>query len=131
VYSALQTRLIDGAENNIKSFDSSRHYEIAGYWSETRHSFAPEALVMSRQRFDTLSAADRELLFATVRESVPHMRGLWDQAEAKSRAAVLAAGVKFNAVDLTAFHRAAEPLRARQLELPASRQLFELIRAVA
>ena len=34
-FSALETRLIDGAENNIRSFHSSRHFEAAGFWSQT------------------------------------------------------------------------------------------------
>jgi TRAP-type C4-dicarboxylate transport system substrate-binding protein len=38
VFSALETRLIDGAENNIRSFHSSRHFEAAGFWSQSEHS---------------------------------------------------------------------------------------------
>ena len=36
LFSALQTHLIDGAENNMRSFHSSRHFEVAQYWSDTR-----------------------------------------------------------------------------------------------
>jgi tripartite ATP-independent transporter DctP family solute receptor len=64
VFSALETRLIDGAENNIRSFHSSRQFEIAGYWSETQHSYAPDILLMSKRNFDRLSADDQALLRA-------------------------------------------------------------------
>ncbi len=56
IYSALQTHLIDGAENNWITFDTSRHFEVARFWSQSEHSYSPEALLMCRSRFDALSA---------------------------------------------------------------------------
>jgi len=44
IFSALQTRLIDGAENNWTTFHTSRHFEVARFWSQSEHSFSPEAL---------------------------------------------------------------------------------------
>ena len=73
--------MIDGAENNMRSFHSSRHFEAAGFWSETRHSYAPDILVMSRASLLSLTPADRELLMRTARESVPVIRSLRDSAE--------------------------------------------------
>ena len=35
VYSAIETGVIDGAENNFPSYDSSRHFEVAKYYSLT------------------------------------------------------------------------------------------------
>ena len=61
VYSALQTHLIDGAENNWPSFRTTRQFEVARYWSETGHSYAPDALVLSRRTFDSLAPDDRAL----------------------------------------------------------------------
>ena len=88
VYSALQTHLIDGAENNWRTFHTSRQFEVARYWSQTEHSYSPEALLMSRRTFDALSPRDREIVLEAARdESVPYMRALWDEMEAESRAA--------------------------------------------
>lgn len=128
VYSALQTHLIDGAENNIKSFDSSRQFEVARHWSETRHSYSPEALLVSRRSFEQLGRADRERLVEFARASVPYMRGLWDDAERSSRAKVLAAGVQVNDVDTQAFRRASQPLLDRELGEPPLRGLHAAIR---
>ena len=69
VFSALQTHLIDGAENNWRSFHSSRQFEAARYWSQTEHSYAPEALLMSQRTLRRAVAGDRELLLATARAS--------------------------------------------------------------
>src|SRR5688572_12321382 len=100
VFSGLETRMIDGAENNIRSFHSSRHFEAAQYWSQTNHSYAPDVLLVSQRTMDALLPRDRELLRETARQSVGVMRTLWDESEAKARAAVMAGGVRSNTADL-------------------------------
>ena len=131
VYSALQTHLIDGAENNVRSFVSSRQFEVARHWSETDHSYSPEALLMSRRSFEALGQDERRLLVDVAARSVPYMRTLWDTAENEAKAAVAAAGVITNPVDLDAFRRATEPLRERYLADPAMRRLHDDIRRLA
>ena len=127
-FSALETHLIDGAENNIRSFHSSRHFEAAGHWSKTEHSYAPDVLLISRKSFDTLSPADRQLLIETARESVTVMRKLWDESENTARQAVIDYGVEMNDVDLPAFRRVAEPLLAEYRRDPAIDSLYRRIR---
>lgn len=131
VYSALQTHLIDGAENNWRSFQTSRHYEVARYLSHTEHSYSPEALLMSRRTFDALSAHDRELVQRTARESVAHMRELWDRMEEEARLAVLAAGIHYNDVDRAAFRKAAAPVLEKYTARADLRSLYELVRSAA
>jgi tripartite ATP-independent transporter DctP family solute receptor len=131
VYSALQTHLIDGAENNIRSFHSTRQFEVARYWSETAHSYSPEALLISRARLERMAPRDRALLTGLATESVEYMRKLWDRAEAESRAAVIAAGGKFNAVDTNAFHAVAAPFVRGWLRDAADVELHRAIRSFA
>lgn len=131
VYSSLQTHLIDGAENNIRSFHSSRQFEVARYWSETDHSYSPEALLVSRRSFEGLGRDEQQLLLDLATRSVPYMRTLWDAAEQESRAAVLAAGVRINAVDHAAFAAATRPLVERRLRTPELRRLYDDIRSLA
>lgn len=113
VFTGLQTHLIDAAENNWATFQSTRQYEVARYWSNTEHCCAPEALLMSKARFDALSPSDRELIAVKARESVAVMRVLWDEKQATARRTVLDAGVTYNDVDRDAFRRAVEPMRRR------------------
>lgn len=131
VFSALETHLIDGAENNIRSFHSSRHFEAAHYWSESGHSYAPDVLLMSRKRFDALSPADRARVLEIARASVGVMRSLWDASEVKARQALVDAGVRMNAVDVRAFREAAAPLVRSLLQDARIRSLHDRIRAVA
>ena len=130
-FSAMETRMIDGAENNMRSFHSSRHFEAAGFWSETRHSYAPDILVMSRVSLLSLAPADRELLLRTARASVPVMRAKWDESEGAARKAVLESGVKSNEADLAAFRAAAQPLLDEYHGKPEIEALYRRIRDLA
>jgi tripartite ATP-independent transporter DctP family solute receptor len=131
VYSALQTHLIDGAENNWRTLHTSRQFEVARYVSLTEHSHSPEALLMSRRTFDALSANDRDIVLAAAAQSVPVMRELWDRMEADSREFVLKNGVQMNAVDRAAFQRAAQPIVDATLRDERLRKMHEDIRAAA
>lgn len=130
-FAGMETHMIDGAENNMRSFHSSRHFEAAHYWSESRHSYAPDVLLMSRRSFDTLSPGDRQLVLELARESVQVMRREWDASEDKARQAVLAHGVKANDVDVAAFRNAAAPLLRDYLQQPEIAALHHRIRGFA
>ena len=130
-FSGMETHMIDGAENNMRSFHSSRHFEAAQYWSQTQHSYAPDILLLSRRTFDALSPADRDLVRDTARASVQVMRAKWDESEGKARQAVLDAGIRSNEVDMPAFRDAARPLRDRYLQQPEIQALYRRIRDVA
>jgi tripartite ATP-independent transporter DctP family solute receptor len=131
VYSALETHLIDGAENNMPSFESSRHFETARFWSETQHSHSPDALLMSKAAFDALSPADRNLVRDLARQSVAVMRRLWDRRAAEARAAVLAAGVVVNSPPREPFEALTAPVKARALAAPGLAALYRRIEAEA
>lgn len=131
VFSGLETRMIDGAENNIRSFHSSRHFEAARYWSQTNHSYAPDVLLVSQRTLDSLQRRDRDLLIDTARQSVGVMRTLWDASEAEARGAVFAAGVERNDADLSAFARASQPLLSEYRRDPAIDTLYRRIRDLA
>lgn len=131
VFSSLQTHLIDGAENNWPSYQSSRQFEVARYWSQTEHSFSPDALMMSKASLERLSRADQDLVRDVARRSVPVMRVLWDERETTARAAVLAAGVQVAEVDKAAFAASVRPVLDKYLAGPRLRALHERIAAVA
>jgi len=110
VYTALKTGLVDGAENNWPSFDTSRHFEVAKFYAVTEHSMAPEMLLMSKKVWDTLSAEEQKIFRDAAKASVPYMRKLWDEKEAQSKARVLAAGAQMIEVDKKSFQEAMKPV---------------------
>ncbi len=127
-FSGMDTHMIDGAENNMRSFHSSRHFEAAHFWSQSEHSRAPDILLISQRSLDALRPGDRDLLLDTARASVKVMRELWDASEAAAREAVLEAGVQINAVDGGAFRAAARPLVGDYLRDPAIADIHRRIR---
>ncbi|MEP6940002.1 MAG: TRAP transporter substrate-binding protein [Rudaea sp.] len=131
VFSAMQTHLIEGAENNWQTFHTTRQFEVAHFISRTEHSYSPEGLLMSRLSLDALPQADRALLLDIAARSVPYMRALWDKAEAASREFVLAHGVTESEVDMAAFRADAAPVLARYLRDPRTDALYKSIRMLA
>lgn len=81
VFSALQTGVIDGAENNPPSYVFDHHYEVAKYFSFTEHLIVPEIIAFSRPTWDTLSKSDQDLLRKLGREAQMEERTLWDAKE--------------------------------------------------
>lgn len=131
VFSSLSTHLIDGAENNWPSYYTSRHFEIAPYWSESEHSYAPDMLLMSKRAADALPPRQRDFLIAAARGSLPLMRARWDELVEKARRAVVDAGVKALGVDRPAFRKAVQPMLDRHLREPEIKRLYDLLRESA
>lgn len=132
VYQSLVQGVIDGAENNWPSFESGRHFEAAPFFSLTRHTMTPEVLLMSRSRWDKLSAPDRDIVMACALESVPFMRRLWDERVSSARARLIAAGVKENEVtDREAFARLMKPVYDQFVTTPFQKKLVSDIEAMA
>ena len=127
VYTALKTGLVDAAENNYPSYDSSRHFEVAKFYAKTEHSMAPEILLFSKRVWDTLSADDQKAIRQAAKESVPYMRKLWDEREAKSLAAVKAAGSIVTEVDKAPFQAAMKPVYDKFITDPKLKAMVKQI----
>jgi tripartite ATP-independent transporter DctP family solute receptor len=130
VYSALQTGVIDGAENNWPSFESTKHFEVSKFYSLTEHSLSPEVLVMSKKSFDKLSGEDQAIMKAAAKESVAKMRELWDAREKASEAKVKAGGAVVNAVEKQPFIDAMKPVYDRFVTDAALKEMVAKIQAV-
>jgi tripartite ATP-independent transporter DctP family solute receptor len=131
VYGALLQGVVDGAENNPPSYESSRHFEAAKYYSLTRHVIAPEPVVVSKRRWDKLAPDTQVLLRQVAKESVAEMQRLWALREAASEERLRKAGVTFvDDVDRPAFEAAVAPVWDRFLSTPQLRQLAKSIRAL-
>ena len=92
VYSALQTNVIDGAENNWPSYESTSHYEVAKYYVVDEHSRIPEMQIISKQTMDKLSPDDQKIIRECAAESAKYERQLWAEREKASEEKVKAGG---------------------------------------
>ena len=114
VYEALKTGVIDGAENNWPSYESTRHFEVANHYTLDQHSLSPEVLVMSKIAWDKLSATDQQLVRKAAALSVPVMRELWNARVESSKAKVIANGnMVIDSVDKQPFIDAMKPVYER------------------
>lgn len=92
VYQGLVQNVIDGAENNWPSYISTRHYEVASYYSETGHFMTPDVLIMSLRTWQSFSSEDQVLVKEAARRSVDVMRSLWDARVEESRRTLIESG---------------------------------------
>jgi tripartite ATP-independent transporter DctP family solute receptor len=126
VFTALQTGVIDGAENNPPSYFTANHFSTpAKFYAQTNHLIIPEIFVMSKVAWDKLTPADQTLIKRLSREAQLEQRGLWDKAVEENVVKLKAAGVEFVAVDQKPFFDATAPVRAKYGE-----KLLDLMKRV-
>lgn len=98
VYSALETRAIDGQENPNVTIDTMKMAEVQKYLSVTRHAYTPFLVLYSKRLWDQVPAADQ----ATLRECAvlggAEERRVGREGEATSLEKVRTAGMQVNEI---------------------------------
>jgi tripartite ATP-independent transporter DctP family solute receptor len=111
VFSALQTGVIDGAENNMPSFVFDHHYEVAKHYTFTEHLIVPEILVFSRKTWDTLGSDDQALIGKLAREAQADERTHWLAYQKQAMDKARGAGIQFvETIDKKPFVDAVQPI---------------------
>jgi tripartite ATP-independent transporter DctP family solute receptor len=111
VFSALQTGVIDGAENNPPSFVFDNHYQVAKNYTLTEHLIVPEILVFSRKTWDTLPNGDQALIQKFAYEAQAEERVLWAAYEQQAMDKARAGGVQIvETIDKEPFQAAVKPV---------------------
>ena len=129
VYQSLKTGVIDGAENNYPSYESTGHYEVAPYYSNTQHLIIPEIVAINADLWNSLSAADKKIVKEAAVESAKLQRELWNKREIASKEKVMAGGAMINEIpDKSAFQAAMKPVYEKFLgQNPNLRPLVKMI----
>jgi tripartite ATP-independent transporter DctP family solute receptor len=127
VYTGLKTGLIDAAENNVPSFDTSKHFEAVKFYSRTEHSMAPEMLLMSKVVWDKLSKPEQEMIRSAAKASVAVQRQKWDEQEQKSLAVVKAGGAQIIEVDKSSFEAVMGPVYDKFITTPDMKRLVKAV----
>jgi len=131
VLTALQTKLVDGAENNWPSFVTTGHYRVARYYTVTEHTMGPEVLIMSPRAWADLSPEDRTIFRGAARESSKYMREQWLSWEERSQKQAVEAGVQvISSFDRKSFEDATRPLLEQSRADPKFGALIERIQAM-
>ena len=111
LYSALQTGVVDGAENNPPTLFAQNHYQVSKVYSLTGHLIIPEIFVFSKRTWDAMSKEDQALTRKVSREAQLEQRQLWDAYVGEAESKLKAAGVQFVNADKKAFYDATQPVR--------------------
>jgi tripartite ATP-independent transporter DctP family solute receptor len=110
VYSALQTGVIDGAENSAISLLTMKHSEVAPYFSLDEHMRIPDMLVMSLSKWNEMPEDIQNAIIEAGKESLEFQKKAWAEYEEATMKQLEAEGVKINTVDKEAFAKVVAPL---------------------
>jgi tripartite ATP-independent transporter DctP family solute receptor len=111
LFGALQTGVVDGAENNPPTLLAQNHYQVSKVYSLTGHLIIPEIFVFSKRTWEQLSKEDQALVRKLSREAQLEQRKLWDAYVGEAETKLKAAGVQFLPADKAAFYKATQPVR--------------------
>lgn len=130
LYTALQSGVVDGAENNPPSLYTSHHYEVCKYYSLNEHTMVPDVLIVSTVVWNKLTEQEKKWLQQAADESVPSQRKVWAQSEKESLEKVQEAGVVINYPDKAPFAQKVEPMIESYRSKPELYDLIQRIKAV-
>lgn len=131
VYTAIQSGVLDGGENNESIYANLKHSEVAPYYSYTNHLMIPDYLITNPATFGSMSEADQGVFLEELEAAYDESSGLTTEVMTESQQAAEAAGAEFNSPDVAPFRDAVQPLLDEKLTTPASRALYDAVRAAA
>jgi tripartite ATP-independent transporter DctP family solute receptor len=116
LYNALQTGVVDGAENNPPSVNSMKFFEVSKAFALDEHARIPDLLIMSKKIFDQLSPEQQAAIEQAGYETENFMRGAWAKDEVASMALVAEKMQVITDVDKQPFIEKVKPLLAKEGE---------------
>lgn len=130
VYTSIQSGVVDGAENNWPSYESTGHSEVAPYYILDQHTIVPEVFAVNKAVWDSWSAEDQEIVRQAAIESATYQRELWAEREKASEEIVRAAGATIVELDdKSDFINAMAPVYEQFVTDDALRSLLDRIQA--
>lgn len=129
LYSALAQGTVDGAENNLPSFTSNKHYEVCKHFSLDHHTRIPDMLLISSIVWDRLDPQTQIWIQQAADESSEFQRELWQKETLAALEKAKEEGVIIYEVDTAAFAAKVAPMLAN-VENPEVRQLLKQISGV-
>ncbi|SDB79762.1 tripartite ATP-independent transporter solute receptor, DctP family [Raineyella antarctica] len=129
VYTGLNSGVIDAAENNEVSYFTQKHFEVAPYFSNTKHLVGLDYLIINTDTLKKMSTEDRASFDKEWDAAMTEHTNLWQKSTEKAIADAKAGGAKFSDVDAAAFKSALEPLQAKFLTTDSQKALWDKLQA--
>ncbi len=130
LYTALQSNVVDGAENNTPSITTAYHHEVAKYLTLTEHTYSPDVIIISSKRWAKLSPQQREWITEAARLGSEYQAKLWGQLEVESLEQVREKGIEIITPDKEPFIKMAQPMKEKYRNEPNLKSLIEKIDAL-
>ena len=127
LYTALQQGVVDGAENNLPSFYTSKHYEVCKYYSMNEHTAVPDVLLVGMDSWKRYNRQERDWILEAAKESAIFQRKLWEESERESLDAIIKAGVEVSYPDKALFEEKTKSINKLFENEP---QVLNLIQAI-
>src|SRR5213075_2057153 len=83
LYTALQTGVVDGAENNHPSVVAKKFYEVSKFYSLDEHMRIPDVIAMSMKLWNQLKPEQQQAVLDAGARTQAYMRGAWKISEVK------------------------------------------------
>ncbi|MGB5554483.1 MAG: TRAP transporter substrate-binding protein [Flavobacteriaceae bacterium] len=129
LYTALQQRVVDGAENNIPSFVTSNHYEVCKYYSYDEHSLIPDVVVIGTKYWNTLNDEEKQWLQSAADESVQKQKRYWQETIEENMKVLEKANVQFFHPDKSLFYKKAKIVLDEFVKDPKMKELVDQIKS--
>ena len=113
LYTALQQGVVDGAENNLPSFHTSKHYEVCKYFSLDEHTRVPDVLLIGIDTWNTLSSKEKNWLLEAASESTLVQRKFWEASEKEALRVIKEANVEIIEPDTKPFELKTSSIKNR------------------
>ena len=116
LFTALETKAVDGQENPYNTILSSKFYEVQKYLTVTNHVYSPWIVLVSKKWWDGLSNDERNVLLAAAKKSRDFERKDTREEAAKALAELKAKGMQVNELSATEANR----MRSKLTQVNAS-----------
>ena len=127
VYTSVQSGIIDGAENNIVSYVTTGHYQVASHMAVTKHQIGTDYLVANSDTLDAMSATDEEAFRDEWDATMELDTELWLKETESMKQTAIDGGATFTEVDEAAFREHLHPVLEEMLEDPENREAYDKV----
>lgn len=100
LYSALQSGVVDGAEQPLSGFVNNAFQEVAKYYVLDQHEISPNLILFSEVTWNRLSAEDQQMIRECMEESVPYFEELSDAKDEEYMQMIQDSGTEIIEVDV-------------------------------
>ena len=108
LYSALQSGVVDGAEQPLSGFVSNAFPEVAKYYVMDGHEISPNLILFSEITWNKLTAEDQAIILEAMEESVPYFEELSDAKDAEYLQQIKDSGVEIIEVNVAEWQEACQ-----------------------